>query len=105
MKPNLVCRFAVTVSRQIACEHLSNIFFRRKLLMICFLFLTGIFQAKSQNRALTFNGTAHYVSTTQYLVPTSGDFTVELWVYATAGGLRHFVSQGQASTAFYIGMT
>lgn len=75
-----------------------------KLFACSLIFMSSIAAGFSQNTALSFNGTSHYVSTSAYPVPTSGDFTVELWVYATAGGLRHFVSQGQSGSAFFIGM-
>jgi hypothetical protein len=74
-----------------------------KLLFIAGLLSTQLSQA--QNKALNFNGTSTYVTTTAFLVPGTGNFTAELWVYATAGGLRHFISQGQSGTAFFVGMS
>lgn len=84
----------------------TQAFFKRNrvrllLVQLCLAFASI---SSAQNSALSFNGTSSYVSTSAYLVPTSGDFTVELWVYPTAGGLRHFVSQGQSGSAFFIGM-
>jgi hypothetical protein len=72
----------------------------------CFL-LFFFQQASAQSsNALSFDGTDDYVSTPAYVVPTSGDFTVELWVYATTyTGYREFVSQGTTGNAFYIGTT
>lgn len=77
--------------------------FCRLLLFTLFLACTGN-ACFSQNSALSFNGTSDHVTTSAFPVPVSGDFTVELWVNATAGGLRQFVSQGQAGSAFFIGM-
>lgn len=58
------------------------------------------------NYALSFDGTDDYVNTSAYVVPASGNFTVELWVYATTySGYREFVSQGSSGSAFYIGTT
>jgi len=58
------------------------------------------------NYAVNFDGTDDYVSTPAYVVPTSGNFTVEFWVYTTTySGYKEFVSQGSAGTAFYIGTT
>jgi hypothetical protein len=58
------------------------------------------------NYAVSLDGTNDYVSTSAYVVPTSGNFTVELWVYAiTYTGYQEFVSQGSAGSAFYIGIT
>ncbi|HTE23015.1 FG-GAP-like repeat-containing protein [Flavitalea sp.] len=74
-----------------------------KLLLIAGLLSIQFTQA--QNKALNFNGTSTYVTTTTFLVPSVGNFTAELWVYATAGGLRHFISQGQGGTAFFVGMS
>lgn len=70
-------------------------------LMACFPFLF----ASAQNTALTFNGTNTSVTTSSYIVPTSGDFTVEFWytMSSLGSGLEEFVSQGQAGGAFYIG--
>ena len=44
------------------------------------------------NYALNFDGTNDYVSTSAYVVPTSGDFTVEFWLYASNySGYQEFV--------------
>jgi hypothetical protein len=70
-------------------------------LLACFSFLS----ASAQNTALSFNGTNTSVTTSSYIVPTSGDFTVEFWytMPSLGSGLEEFVSQGQAGGAFYIG--
>lgn len=57
------------------------------------------------NYALSLDGVDDYVTTSSYVVPTSGDFTVEFWVYATTySGWQEFVSQGSSGSAFYMGM-
>jgi hypothetical protein len=80
--------------------HLNSL----KVIACLLVFMTSMSAGFSQNKALSFNGTSNYVSTSAYPVPTSGDFTVELWVYATAGGQRQFLSQGQSGSAFFMGM-
>ncbi|RYE18345.1 MAG: hypothetical protein EOP51_22145, partial [Sphingobacteriales bacterium] len=79
----------------------QNIF--KTIACVC-VFIASMSTGFSQNRALSFNGTSNYVSTAAYPVPSSGDFTVELWVYATASGPRYFISQGQSGSAFFIGI-
>src|ERR1700754_2623077 len=75
----------------------------------CLALLCGILSSvcSYSQTALSFNGTNAYVSTTAYVVPTSGDFTVEFWAYASVIGsnLREFVSQGSTAGGqnFYIG--
>jgi hypothetical protein len=65
--------------------------------------------ASAQNTALSFNGTNTSVTTSSYIVPTSGDFTVEFWYTMSSlnngnpSGLEEFVSQGQSGGGFYIG--
>jgi hypothetical protein len=54
----------------------------RMALAFFILFLSYTSNSQS-NYAISFDGTDDYVSTSSYVVPTSGDFTVELWVYAT----------------------
>ena len=74
-------------------------------LLACFSFLF----VSAQNTALTFNGTNTSVTTSSYIVPTSGDFTVEFWYTMSSlnngngSGLEEFVSQGQTGGGFYIG--
>jgi Concanavalin A-like lectin/glucanases superfamily len=75
-------------------------------LLACFSFIS----ASAQNTALSFNGTsATSVTTSSYIVPTSGNFTVEFWytmpslVSGNPSGFEEFVSQGQLGSAFYIG--
>src|SRR5580704_9496661 len=69
------------------------------------LALLSFLSASAQNTALTFNGTSTTVTTTAYVVPTSGDFTVEFWLLTPSlgSGLQEVVSQGQLGSAFYIG--
>jgi hypothetical protein len=71
--------------------------------LITFLSFSSFAQS---NYAVSFDGANDYISTTSYVVPTTGDFTVELWVYATSyTGYQEYVSQGSAGSAFYIGTT
>jgi hypothetical protein len=75
----------------------------RIFIFFFFLFIYTGSQAQS-NYALDLDGTDDFVSTGAYVVPTSGDFTVELWVYSNSfSGYREFVSQGSIGSAFYIG--
>ena len=61
-------------------------------------------QSRGSGNAISFDGTDDYLVTNEYLVPTSGDFTVELWVYnKNINGYREFISQGSGGSAFYIG--
>jgi hypothetical protein len=56
--------------------------------------------------ALSFDGTNDYIQMNDYVVPVSGDFTVEFWVYNRSNsGYREFISQGSSGSAFYIGTT
>jgi hypothetical protein len=62
----------------------------------------------AQNTAIVTDGATNSVSFGSQVVPTSGDFTVEFWVYIptqdVSGTAHEFISQGQAgSGAFYIG--
>jgi hypothetical protein len=64
--------------------------------------------ASAQNTALSFNGTDNFVSTSAYVVPTSGDFTVEFWANVpvllnSPSSLHEWVSQGSSGDGFYIG--
>ena len=75
--------------------------FTLSIALACFFCLPSI----AQNTALSFNGTNTSVSTTVYPVPTSGDFTAELWFnQASVGsGAEEFISQGSSGHGFYIG--
>jgi hypothetical protein len=72
------------------------------LLSILCAFLTPAF---SQNFAISLDGSTSTVSTAAYIVPTSGDFTVEFWAYVPTlnTGLHEFMSQGNSGGGFYIG--
>ena len=78
-----------------------------KLKFTSFLLLGLLFSmtALAQNTGLSFNGTNTTVSTSAFVVPTSGDFTVEFWytMSSLGSGLEEFVSQGQVGNGFYIG--
>jgi hypothetical protein len=78
-----------------------------KLKFTSFLLLGLLFSmtALAQNTGLSFNGTNTTVSTSAFVVPTSGDFTVEFWytMASLGSGLEEFVSQGSVGTGFYIG--
>jgi hypothetical protein len=78
---------------------------RRSTLLTLSLF-TLVLSTSAQNQALSLNGTTDYVTTGAYVVPTSGDFTVEFWANLATlqAGLHEFVSQGTGTTnGFYIG--
>jgi len=82
---------------------------RRKFTSLtCFLLLL-LASASAQNTALSFDGSTNWVNTSVFVVPTSGDFTVEFWanvpsLLTTPTTLHEFVSQGQSGgTGFYIG--
>jgi len=71
------------------------------IFVICLLCISSVAQS---NNAISFDGTDDYISTSGYVVPVSGDFTIEFWVYTTTySGYREFVSQGSSGSAFYIG--
>ncbi len=57
--------------------------------------------------ALSFDGIDDHITTSEYLVPTSGDFTTEMWVFNrnNTNGFREFISQGASGDAFYMGTT
>ena len=57
------------------------------------------------NYALAFNGTSGCVDTGTAVIPTSGDFTVEVWVNLPAAPYtyKEVLSQGSSGNAFYIG--
>lgn len=68
----------------------------------------AFYSASAQNTALLFDGSTTSVTTTQMIVPTTGDFTVEFWALlptfpAGTGGLAEFISQGQSGGGFYMG--
>lgn len=68
----------------------------------------AFYSASAQNTALSFDGSTTSVTTTQMIVPTTGDFTVEFWAFlpsfpAGSGGLAEFISQGQSGGGFYMG--
>jgi len=80
----------------------------RRNLLFPLLFIFFLFSPSSfAQTALSFNGTSTYVSTTAYVVPGTGDFTVEFWAYLSSigSGIREFVSQGSSvgGQNFYIG--
>jgi len=84
---------------------------RRKVtsLMCSLLLLSLSASVSAQNTALNFDGSTNFVNVGSFVVPTSGDFTVEFWadvpsLLTTPSGLHEFVSQGQSGgTGFYIG--
>ncbi|MGB9604223.1 MAG: LamG domain-containing protein, partial [Limisphaerales bacterium] len=54
--------------------------------------------------SLRFDGTDDWVTFNSGVIPSSGDFTVEAWVYGeSAPGYREVISQGSAGNAFYLG--
>jgi len=57
------------------------------------------------NGALEFNGTGAYIETGRAVIPSSGDFSVEVWYYCPTGisGRREILSQGSQGNALYIG--
>lgn len=62
-------------------------------------------QKPGSGNALSLDGTDDEVTTTLKLIPTSGDFTVQLWVKNRSNsGFREFISQGASGDAFYLGI-
>lgn len=61
----------------------------------------------SPAKAVTFDGVNDYVETGTAVIPSSGDFTVEVWAECPAapGSHREIISQGSMGNAFYIGTT
>jgi hypothetical protein len=54
--------------------------------------------------SLRFDGADDWVRFNSGVIPSSGDFTVEAWVYGeSAPGYREVISQGSAGNAFYLG--
>ena len=54
--------------------------------------------------ALRFGAGGDWISFTNGIIPSSGDFTVECWAYAYgSSGYRELVSQGTGGNAFYLG--
>jgi len=81
---------------------------RRKFTSLTCSLLLLLASASAQNTALSFNGTDNSVTTSAYVVPTSGDFTVEFWAKVPAllsspTSLHEFVSQGSSGSGFYLG--
>jgi hypothetical protein len=78
---------------------------RLKFTLITILSSLSFSFTKAQNTALSFNGTNTTVSTAAFVIPTSGDFTVEFWYFTPSlgSGLQEFISQGQSGGGFYIG--
>ncbi len=78
---------------------------RLKFTLTVVLTSFSYFLTSAQNTALSFNGTSTTVTTPAYVVPTSGDFTVEFWYFMPSIGTaaQEFVSQGQTGGGFYIG--
>ena len=73
------------------------------------VFLNLLLSALSANAgpgyALSFDGVDDYVDMQAAVIPTSGSFTVECWVYCAAppNAYCHILSQGSSGNAFYIG--
>lgn len=55
--------------------------------------------------AASFNGTNAYGETMGAVIPTTGDYTVEAWVYDSSGsdGMREIIAQGDDVNNFYMG--
>ena len=67
----------------------------------------AIYSAKASeyNRCLQFDGT-NYAEASRNIIPTNGDFTVELMVFSNSknqGKYAHYISQGNQPQPFYIG--
>lgn len=80
---------------------------RKYLSILCLSSCLFFSQSSFSQTGLGFNGTNNYVSTAAYVVPVTGNFTVEFWAYipVLGSGLREFVSQGSSTAGqnFYIG--
>jgi Concanavalin A-like lectin/glucanases superfamily len=78
---------------------------RLKFTLITILSSLSFSFTNAQNTALSFNGTNTTVTTAAFVIPTSGDFTIEFWYFLPSLGtsLQEFVSQGQSGGGFYIG--
>lgn len=62
-------------------------------------------QKPGSGNAISFDGVDDHITTTAYVVPTTGDFTVEFWVFNRNNtDFREFISQGASGDAFYIGI-
>ena len=62
-------------------------------------------KASEYNRCLQFDGT-NFAEASRNLIPTNGDFTVELMVFSSSrnqGKYAHYVTQGNQPQPFYIG--
>ena len=56
--------------------------------------------------AISFDGVDDHIIAPEYLIPTSGDFTVEFWVNnRSVSGFKEFISQGSSGDAFYVGIS
>jgi hypothetical protein len=56
------------------------------------------------NSALKFWGSSDWINFTNGIIPSTGDFTVEAWAYASSSGsYREILSQGSGGNAFYLG--
>ena len=54
--------------------------------------------------AVNFNGTNAYGETVGAVIPTTGDYTVEAWVYnSSTSGMREIIAQGDDVNNFYMG--
>ena len=56
--------------------------------------------------SLSFDGVNDYVETSRAVIPSSGDFTVELWAECpkVPNSYREIISQGSAGNALYLGV-
>lgn len=66
---------------------------------------TSQFPKPGSGNAISFDGVDDHITTSAYVVPTTGDFTVDFWVFNRSNaGFREFISQGASGDAFYIGL-
>jgi len=67
--------------------------------------LSAIPAQAGPNFALALNGTSAYVDTGTAVIPTTGDFTVEVWFCCPIAPYtyKEILSQGSSGNAFYIG--
>jgi Concanavalin A-like lectin/glucanases superfamily len=79
---------------------------RLKFTLLFFSTLLAYSLVSAQNTALSFTtANSDNASTSAYLVPSSGDFTVELWFNVPSNATTmEFVSQGSSGTGFYLGI-
>jgi hypothetical protein len=73
------------------------------LFLLSFSFIS--MKAKT-SQGLAFNGYSFIALDDVYLIPASGDFTVECWAFCPAApnSFREIISQGSAGNAFYLGI-